>query len=102
MRLLAEVCGVAVVLPDDGGAAVVLGAAMLGRLAHDLTVARHQGTFVGKEEQSGRLWHIMVCGLPLVRSIFHFGFMVGGDDTTWNDYPATGVHQREENSGSKV
>jgi len=60
MRMLAEVCDVGVVLPEDGGAAVVLGAAMLGRLAQDVTVARQQGTFVGREEQAGRLWDIMV------------------------------------------
>jgi len=40
MRMLAEVCDVGVVLPEDGGAAVVLGAAVLGRLARDVTLAR--------------------------------------------------------------
>lgn len=65
MRMLAEVCNLGVVLPEDGGAAVVLGAAMLGRLAHDVTVARQQGAIVGKEQQAERLWDIMVrCGLP--------------------------------------
>jgi len=69
MRMLAEVCGVDVVLPKDGGVAVVLGAAMLGRLAHDVTLARWNVKDVGKEGQAARLWDIMVR-----RTVFFYSF----------------------------
>lgn len=39
MQLLADVCGIPVVLPPDGGTSVVLGAAMLGRFAAEVTTA---------------------------------------------------------------
>jgi len=54
MQLFADVCGIPIVLPKDSGGAVVLGAAMLGRLAAD-------GGNFGKEEQGQKLWDIMVC-----------------------------------------
>src|SRR5271154_6804382 len=38
MQLLADVCQVPVVLPPNSGAAVVLGAAILGRFAHNVAV----------------------------------------------------------------
>ncbi|KAF9526703.1 hypothetical protein CPB83DRAFT_769830 [Crepidotus variabilis] len=69
MRMFAEVCrgqsGSAkelqgVVLPDDGGAAVVLGAAMLGRLAFEVEKVKKAGKPFGKDEQAGKLWEIMV------------------------------------------
>jgi ribulose kinase len=55
MQLLADCCGVPVVLPADGGTAVVLGAAMLGRFA-----AEAKGERLAGEEQSKRFWEIMV------------------------------------------
>lgn len=68
MRMFAEVCWggegslelQGVVLPDDGGAAVVLGAAMLGRLAHEVSDVRAKGEQFSKEKQAGKLWDIMV------------------------------------------
>lgn len=60
MRMFAEVCGVDVVLPQDGSASVVLGAAMLGRLAHDATLAKQNGEEFGEKGQATRLWDIMV------------------------------------------
>jgi sugar (pentulose or hexulose) kinase len=60
MRTFAEVCGVDVVLPEDPSAPVVLGAAMLGRLAHVVMMAKEEGEDVGKEQQAKKLWDIMV------------------------------------------
>jgi len=53
MQLFADVCDIPVVLPKDSGGAVVLGAAMLGRLAAE-------GGNFGKEQQGQKLWDIMV------------------------------------------
>ncbi|CAA7269013.1 unnamed protein product [Cyclocybe aegerita] len=60
MQLFADVCGMPVVLPRDSGGAVVLGAAMLGRLAVEF--AQGEGGSRGKlkEGQAERLWGIMV------------------------------------------
>ncbi|CCM03980.1 uncharacterized protein FIBRA_06136 [Fibroporia radiculosa] len=56
MRLFANTCGMPVVLPDNSGAAVVLGAAMLGRVAAEVQKREHLN-----EEQVGEaLWDIMV------------------------------------------
>ncbi|EIN10230.1 Pentulose kinase [Punctularia strigosozonata HHB-11173 SS5] len=55
MQLLADCCGMPVVLPADGGTAVVLGSAMLGRFADEA-----KGKTFGPEEQSKRFWDIMV------------------------------------------
>jgi ribulose kinase len=55
MRLLAEVCGVPVVLPDEYGSAVVLGAAMLGKFAKEVA---ERGSV---EVVGDALWKIMVC-----------------------------------------
>jgi ribulose kinase len=77
MQLLADVCKIPVVLPKDGGAAVVLGATMLGRFAHEVrddmlaSAGQDKGedlpTLASQEEvdqESGRvgerLWDIMV------------------------------------------
>jgi ribulose kinase len=40
MRTFADVCGVNVILPEDPSVPVVLGAAMLGRLAHVVMMAK--------------------------------------------------------------
>ena len=60
MQLFADVCEVSVILPGDvdegGGMAVVLGSAMLGRLAGE--VVRDGG--ITREAQAERLWGIMV------------------------------------------
>ncbi|KAF9480235.1 Pentulose kinase [Pholiota conissans] len=55
MQLFADVCGMPVVLPEDSGGAVVLGAAMLGRFA-----AESEAGAKGREGQAERLWDIMV------------------------------------------
>ena len=58
MQLFADVCSMPVVLPQDSGSAVVLGAAMLGRFAAEAGSK-------GKEGQAERLWDIMVSALDL-------------------------------------
>jgi ribulose kinase len=55
MQRIADVCGVSIVLPGQSGeAAVVRGAAMLGRVAAEVSVN------VGKEDVGELLWRIMV------------------------------------------
>lgn len=56
MALLANTCGVPVVLPASPSAAVVLGAAMLGRFAAE---AGKRGSMSAKE-QGEALWEVMV------------------------------------------
>ena len=58
MQLFANTCSMPVVLPQSSGAAVVLGAAMLGRFAAELKPAESQTA-----EQSEARWKIMVSGL---------------------------------------
>lgn len=77
MQLLADVCKIPVILPEDGGAAVVLGAAMLGRFAHEVrddmleSAGESKGgnlSAFGSQDEveresgrvGGRLWDIMV------------------------------------------
>ncbi|OJT04419.1 hypothetical protein TRAPUB_4875 [Trametes pubescens] len=55
MQLFANTCSMPVVLPQSSGAAVVLGAAMLGRFA-----AEAQGKALGKDQRGQALWEIMV------------------------------------------
>ncbi|KAK4688037.1 D-ribulokinase, partial [Tremellales sp. Uapishka_1] len=67
MRLLATVLQMPVIIPPQPSAAVVLGAAMLGRFAHELSVQRQgvpiatqsEAEAVGYEDE-GKLWEIMV------------------------------------------
>ncbi|KAI0069267.1 Pentulose kinase [Artomyces pyxidatus] len=54
MQLLADACGVPIVLPRAYAAAVVLGAAFLGRFA-----AEYGGGFSAQAEHARRLWGIM-------------------------------------------
>jgi ribulose kinase len=58
MRLLADVCSLPVVIPVDAQAAVVRGAAILGRFAAEATA---RGAKCG-EEAGELLWKIMVSG----------------------------------------
>jgi glycerol kinase len=63
MQLLANVCGMPVVLPANSDAAVVLGAAILGRFAKEVSDWRagHHGTDeLSSAEQNSMLWNIMV------------------------------------------
>lgn len=55
MQLFANTCKMPVVLPQSSGAAVVLGAAMLGRFAAEASSRKPT-----KEEQGEALWKIMV------------------------------------------
>jgi ribulose kinase len=66
MGLLATVLNMPIIIPPQPSAAVVLGAAMLGKFAHDLSVAR-QGTPITTQEDAaeaqklgGKLWDVMV------------------------------------------
>jgi glycerol kinase len=62
MALLADCCGMDVVIPNKPGVAVVLGAAMLGRMAAEVSggqLAEMQGA-----EQAEKLWNIMVSLSP--------------------------------------
>ncbi|KAF5346942.1 hypothetical protein D9758_010142 [Tetrapyrgos nigripes] len=55
MQLFADTCGMPVVLPFDHAGAVVLGAAMLGRVA-----AEEVEKELGEKEQNELIWKIMV------------------------------------------
>ncbi|KAI0075433.1 Pentulose kinase [Panus rudis PR-1116 ss-1] len=54
MQLFANTCKIPVILPQNSGAAVVLGAAMLGRFAHEAKPR------MATQEQCEELWRIMV------------------------------------------
>jgi ribulose kinase len=66
MGLLATVLQMPILIPPQPSSAVVLGAAMLGRFAHDLTTSR-QGTPIStqadaeeeKKTKGGGLWDVM-------------------------------------------
>jgi len=55
MELFANVCGMPVVLPFSHSLAVVLGAAMLGRFAHEASREK-----LAEDQIGERLWNIMV------------------------------------------
>ena len=57
MQLLADTCGMPVVLPQNSGAPVVLGAAMLGRFAAELEPGMGRGDV---ERECEERWRIMV------------------------------------------
>jgi ribulose kinase len=57
MRLLATVLNMPVIIPPQPSAAVVLGAAMLGRFAHDLNDVRQDSDYANN--QGGKLWEVM-------------------------------------------
>ena len=57
MQLFADTCAVPVVLPHSSGAAVVLGAAMLGRFAAEAHAATEK---LAREKRGQALWEIMV------------------------------------------
>lgn len=57
MQSFADVCNVPVIIPEDAGGAVVLGAAMLGRYAAE---AATQSRETQRETQAQKLWDIMV------------------------------------------
>jgi ribulose kinase len=66
MRLLATVLQMPIIIPPQPSAAVVLGAAMLGRFAHDLSTSREGKPITtqcdAKEAMKvgDRLWDVMV------------------------------------------
>ncbi len=63
MQLLANVCGIPVILPANSGAAVVLGAAILGRFAKEVSdwrVTHHGADELSIIERNKMLWNIMV------------------------------------------
>lgn len=60
MQLFADTCGVPVVLPFDHAGAVVLGAAMLGRFAAEVSSAKEKGDGLTAEKEGELLWEIMV------------------------------------------
>ncbi|KAF8883452.1 FGGY family of carbohydrate kinase [Infundibulicybe gibba] len=64
MQLFADVCGMPVVLPAEDSAAVVLGAAMLGRFAAEMQT-QVQETRWTAEAQAQALWNIMVDMTPV-------------------------------------
>lgn len=74
VQLLADVCKVPIILPNNHSAAVVLGAAMLGKFAQEVTNdmatrgeesgLQSQGDVDKESERVGeRLWEIMVCAI---------------------------------------
>ena len=62
MQLFANTCNMPVVLPQNSGAAVVLGAAMLGRFAAE---AHAKTEKLAREKRGQALWEIMVSGTQL-------------------------------------
>jgi ribulose kinase len=63
MELVANTCNMPVVTPYSSSAAVVQGAAMLGRFAAETNTSKD----FSKENQGKRLWEIMVGWKMLVR-----------------------------------
>lgn len=65
MGLLATVLQMPILIPPQPSAAVVLGAAMLGRFAHDITTSRSgrpistQADVDETKKESGKLWDVM-------------------------------------------
>lgn len=66
MGLLATVLQMPILIPPQPSSAVVLGAAMLGRYAHDLTTSREGRSITTqadaeeeKRTKGGDLWHVM-------------------------------------------
>jgi hypothetical protein len=55
-----------IILPPNPSAAVVLGAAMLGRFAHDLSTSRSNKPILSQQDaeiaakEGGKLWQVMV------------------------------------------
>lgn len=66
MGLLATVLNMPIIIPPQPSAAVVLGAAMLGRFAHQLSDLRQgqpltdQGDAIEAQKLGGKLWDVMV------------------------------------------
>lgn len=82
MQLFADTCSMPVVLPQSSGAAVVLGAAMLGRFAAE---AGAMGGRVGLRGKQGEaLWNIMVGSfLFLCFRCAGAESRLGRDDSAW-------------------
>lgn len=99
MQLMADVCGMGIVVPKDGKQGkgtggvvdpVVLGAAILGRYADEATKGGG-----GRMGQAERLWGIMVCsvsslGFSTFSPIPFFSYFPGRDDTHWYSHPSKG------------
>lgn len=60
MQLFANACDMPVVLPAEDSAAVVLGAAMLGRFAAEAEAKGAKVKEMSGEQQAELLWEIMV------------------------------------------
>ena len=59
MQLFANTCNMPVILPNNSGAAVVLGSAMLGRFASEAKDVK-----MNAKEQCDALWKIMASVVP--------------------------------------
>lgn len=65
MGLLATVLQMPILIPPQPSAAVVLGAAMLGRFAHDISTSRADAPIATQadvdevKQESGKLWDVM-------------------------------------------
>jgi len=62
MQLIADICDVHVILPHSPSAAVVLGSAMLGRFAAEVSML---GQVPSDKDQRQRLWRIMVHSMQI-------------------------------------
>jgi sugar (pentulose or hexulose) kinase len=80
MQLIANICSVPVIVPHSPSAAVVLGAAMLGRFAAEVSKL---GRKLSDNEQRKKLWHIMVRRLWVMTVGKLNQTCPGGDDPTW-------------------
>ncbi|KIY46272.1 Pentulose kinase [Fistulina hepatica ATCC 64428] len=67
MQLFADVCKMPVILPADEGNAVVLGAAMLGRFAAEMTGVEPGS--ISEDEHNKHLWNIMLEMSPIGTSV---------------------------------
>ena len=98
MQLLANTCGVPIVLPANPSAAVVLGAAMLGRFAAE---ADGRGK-ISPKEQGEALWEVMVRSASLSVLQWMLTWGAGGDDADRHGRAAEGVTEGEEDARAQV
>lgn len=103
MQLIANTCSVPVILPHSPSAAVVLGAAMLGRFAAEVSAL---GRELSNDEQRRKLWSIMVRCIACVASVTFSEADIqnfsGGNDTAWPTCQAVSLTARTKVTRGEV
>ena len=95
MQLMADVCGMEIVVPKNGKVDPVgLGAAMLGRYAAEARKGEREG-------QAERLWGIMV-RFPFSASVSLLYILPGRDDAHRYSYPSNSFYQGKEIVRSQI